>query len=155
MLLGLYTDFSGRRGKVAWYWPTLSEALAYFIEAEVDVFLCDQTNVGNSISGSSAFSKPSLYIWKFLIQALLKPHLKDFEHHFTGMQNRHNCMVWTFNGIALLWDWNENWLICLVATAEFSKFADILSVAHQETHLFASQVVSKSLLRTKISKTKR
>ena len=52
-------------------------------EAEVDVFLefsCfpyDPTNVGNLISGSSAFSKPSLSIWNFLVHVLLKPNLKD------------------------------------------------------------------------------
>ena len=80
-------------------------------EAEVDVFLelsCffyDPTNVGNLISGSSAFSKLSLYIWEFSIHILLKPRLKDFEHNLTSMQNEHNCMiVWTFFGIALLWD---------------------------------------------------
>ena len=56
-------------------------------EAEVDVFLefpCffyDATDVGNLISGSSAFSKSSLYIWKFLVHVLLKPSLKDFEHY--------------------------------------------------------------------------
>ena len=56
------------------------------IEAEVDVFLefpCfiyDPTDVGNMISGSSAFSKSSLYIWKFSIHILLKPSLKDFQH---------------------------------------------------------------------------
>ena len=55
-------------------------------ETETDVFLefpCflyDPTNVGNLISGSSAFSKPSLYIWKFSIQVLLKPSSKHFEH---------------------------------------------------------------------------
>ena len=60
-------------------------------EAEVDVFLefsCffnDPPDVGNLISGSSAFSKSSLYIWKFLVQILLKPSLKDFEHHLAGM----------------------------------------------------------------------
>ena len=54
-------------------------------EAEVDVFLefsCfiyDPVDVGNSISGSSDFSKPSLYIWRFLVHILLKPSLKDFE----------------------------------------------------------------------------
>ena len=53
-------------------------------EVEVDVFLkfsCflhDPTNVGNLISGSSAFYKPSLYIWKFSVHILLKPYLKDF-----------------------------------------------------------------------------
>ena len=55
-------------------------------EVEVDVYLeipCffyDPRDVGNLISGSSAFSKFSLYIWKFLVHVLLKPRLKDFEH---------------------------------------------------------------------------
>ena len=58
---------------------------------EVDVFLeltCfmdDPVDVGNLISGSSAFSKTSLSIWKFTIQVLLKPGLEDFEHSFTTM----------------------------------------------------------------------
>ena len=53
-------------------------------EAEVDVYLefscfsCDPTDVGDLISGSSAFSKSSLYIWKFSVHILLKPSLKDF-----------------------------------------------------------------------------
>ena len=55
-------------------------------KAEVDVFLelsCyfgDPTDVGNLISGSSAFSKSSLNIWKFMVQVLLKPGLESFEH---------------------------------------------------------------------------
>ena len=66
-------------------------------EAEVDVsleFLCilyDLIDVVNLISGSSAFSKPSLYIWKFLIQVLVKPILKDFEHYLVSMWNE--CIV--------------------------------------------------------------
>ena len=61
------------------------------IEAEVNVFLefpgflCDLKNVGNLISGSFAFSKPSMYIWKFLVHILLKPSLKDFEHYLASM----------------------------------------------------------------------
>ena len=60
-------------------------------EAEVDVFLefsCffyDPTDVGNLISGSSAFSKTSLNIWKFSVHMLLKPWLEDFEHYFASM----------------------------------------------------------------------
>ena len=60
-------------------------------DAEVHVFLefpCffyDQMDVGNFISGSSAFSKSSLYIWKILIHVLLKPSLKDFEHDLASM----------------------------------------------------------------------
>ena len=60
-------------------------------EADVDVFLefsCffyDPTDVGNLISGSSAFSKSSLNIWKFLVHVLLKPSLENFEHYFASM----------------------------------------------------------------------
>ena len=67
-------------------------------------------NVGNLISGSSASSKPSLYIWNFSVHVLLKLILKDFQHNFIGMWNEQNCaVVWAFFGIALLWYWNENW----------------------------------------------
>ena len=85
-------------------------------EAEVDVFLefsCffyDPMDVGNLISGSSASSKSSLYIWKFSVHILLKPSLKNFEHYFAVVWDDCNCVVvWTFFGIAFLWDWNENW----------------------------------------------
>ena len=62
------------------------------------------------ISGFTASSKFSLYIWKFSAHVLLKPSLKDFEHNLASMWNDCNCMViWTFFGIALLWDCNENW----------------------------------------------
>ena len=60
-------------------------------KAEVDVFLelsrffNDPEDVGNLISGSSAFSKSSLNIWKFMIHVLLKPILKDFEHYFASV----------------------------------------------------------------------
>ena len=60
-------------------------------EAEVDVFLefpCffyDPVDVGNLISGSSAFSKSSLNIWKFMVHVLLKPSLEDFEHDLANM----------------------------------------------------------------------
>ena len=83
-------------------------------EAEVDVFLefpCflyDTTIAANFISGSSAFSKFSLYLWKFSVHVLVKHSLKDFEHNLTGMQNEHNyIVVCTFVGTAF-WDWNEN-----------------------------------------------
>ena len=60
-------------------------------KAEVDVFLelsCffyDLMDVGNLISGSSAFSKSSLNIWKFTVHVLLKPGLENFEHYFASM----------------------------------------------------------------------
>ena len=122
-------------------------------EAEVDVlefscFFNGPADVGNLISGSSAFSKSNLNIWKFSVHILLKPCLENFEHYFTthssilawkipwmeepgrlqsmGSQrvghnwatslsltsvwDECNCaVVWAFFGIALLWDWNENW----------------------------------------------
>ena len=52
---------------------------------EFPCFIYDPTDIGNLISGFSDFSKPSLFIWKFSIQVLLKPSLKDFEHNFTSM----------------------------------------------------------------------
>ena len=73
-------------------------------------FFYDPTDVGNLISGSSAFSKSSLYIWNFSVHILLKPNLKDFEHNLASMWNECSCMaIWTFFGISFLWDWNENW----------------------------------------------
>ena len=48
-------------------------------------FLYDPMDADNLISGSSAFSKSSLYTWKFSVHVLLKPSLKDFEHYLTSM----------------------------------------------------------------------
>ena len=83
-------------------------------KAEIDVFLelsClfnDPTDVRNLISGSSAFSKTSLNIWKFTVYVLLKPGLENFEHYFTSMWDECNCaVVWAFFGIPFLWDWNS------------------------------------------------
>ena len=61
-------------------------------KAEIDVFLelsCffdDPVDVGNLISGSSAFSKTSLNIWKFTFHVMLKPGLENFEHYFTSVR---------------------------------------------------------------------
>ena len=82
-------------------------------KAEIDVFLefsCfsdDPVDVGDLISGSSAFS---LNIWKFTVHVLLKPGLENFKHHFTSVWDECNyAVVWAFFGIAFLGDWNENW----------------------------------------------
>ena len=57
----------------------------------------------------TAFSKPSLNIWKFMVHILLKPSLQNFEHYFTSMWDGCNCaVVWAFFGIAFLWDWMES-----------------------------------------------
>ena len=73
-------------------------------------FFNDPADVGNLISGSSAFSKSGFNNWKFTVHVLLKPGLENFEYYFASVWHDCNCeMVWTFFGIAFLWDWNENW----------------------------------------------
>ena len=116
---------SQEAGKFVWYSYLFKNSLiccdphkgfSVVNEAEVDVFLefsCffhDPTEVDNLISGSSALSEFSLYIWKFLVHVLLKPSLENFEHYLAGMWNECNCVVVrTFFGIAVLWDCDENW----------------------------------------------
>ena len=85
-------------------------------KTQVDVFLelfcffCAAVGVGNLISGSSAFYKSSLNTWKFMVHILFKPGLENFEHYFASVWDECNrVVVWTFFGIALLWDWTENW----------------------------------------------
>ena len=118
---------SQEAGKVVWY-SYLFKKFPQFIvvhtvkgfgivnKAEVDVFLelsCffnDPTDVGNLISGSSAISKSNLNIWKFTVHILLKPGLENSEYYFASVWHECNCaVVWTFFGIAFLWDCNENW----------------------------------------------
>ena len=68
-------------------------------KAEIGVFLelsylsDDPTDVVSLISGSSAFSKTNLNIWKFMVHILLKPGLESFEHHFTSVGDECNCAV--------------------------------------------------------------
>ena len=96
-------------------WSTV-KGFSIVNEAEVEVFLefsCffyDPMDIGNLISGSSAFTKSSLNTWKFMIHVLLKPSVENVEHYFISIWEECNCaVVWTFFGIAFLWDWNENW----------------------------------------------
>ena len=84
-------------------------------KTEVDIFLelllfNNTADVGDLISGSTAFSKSNLNIWKFTVHILLKPGLENFEHYFASVWDECNCVVvWAFFVIAFLWDWNENW----------------------------------------------
>ena len=70
---------------------TYTEGFGVINKAEVDVlleFFCffyDTTDAGNLISGSSAFSKSSLNVWKFTVHVLLKPGLENSEHYFTSV----------------------------------------------------------------------
>ena len=101
---------SQEAGQVVWY-SHLFQNFPQFIlihavksfgivnKAEIDVFLelsCffdDLVDVGNLISGSSAFSKTNLNIRKFTVHVLLKPSLENFEHYFTSMGDECNCVV--------------------------------------------------------------
>ena len=101
-------------GQVVWY-SHLFQNFPQFIvtctvkgfgivnKAEIDVFLelpCfshDPADVDNLISGSSAFSKSGLNIWKFIVHVLFKPGLENFKHYFTSMWDECNCVVvWAF-----------------------------------------------------------
>ena len=86
----------------------------------------------NLLSGSSAFSKSSLNIWKFTVHILLKPGLENFEHYFASMWDECNCaVIWTFFGTAFLWDWNENWLF---QSCGHSSFPNLLVYWKQHFH---------------------
>ena len=94
-------QISQEAGQVIWYthlFKNFSQFIVIYtvkgfgiVKAEIDVFLelsCffdDPTDVGNLISGSSAFSKSSLNIWNFTVHVLLKPGLENFEHCFASM----------------------------------------------------------------------
>ena len=145
-----YLQVSQETGKVVWYSQVWYSNLFFpqFVvihtvkdfslvsEAEVDIFLefswffCDPTDVHNLVSGSSAFSKSSLNIWKFLVHLLLKFRLKDFEHYLAIMWNECNYMVvWTlWHCLSLGLEWKLSFSSPVI-TDEFSKFAGILSVA--------------------------
>ena len=113
-----YIQVSQETSKGVWYSHLFKNFPQFVVihivsEEEVDgillLFLWSM-DVSNLISGSFAFSKSSLHVCSFLVHILLKPSLKDFEHDLASKWNECNCaVVWTFFGIALLWDWNKNW----------------------------------------------
>ena len=72
-------------------------------------FLYNPDNVGNLISSSSSFSKPSLDIWKLLVHIMLKPGMQDFKHDLTSMGDESDgSMVSTFFGTTLLGNWDKD-----------------------------------------------
>ena len=144
-------QISQQGGQVHWYYP-LSQNFPQFTvihtvkgfgivnKAQIDVFLelsCffdDPADVGNLISGSSAFSKTSLNIRKFTVHVLLKPGLENFEHYFTSMWDECKCaVVWAFFGIAFLWNWNENWPFPVLWS--LLSFPNLLAYWVQHFHL--------------------
>ena len=97
-----YIQVSQEAGQVVWYVHLFQNFPQFVVihavkvfglvkKAKIDVFLelsCffdDPVDVGNLISGSSAFSKSSLNIWKFMVHVLLKPGLENFEQYFTSV----------------------------------------------------------------------
>ena len=103
-------QISQEAGQVVWYIHLFQNFPQFIVihtvkgfgivsKAEIDVFLelsCffhDPADVGNLISGSSAFSKSSLDIWKFMVHILLKPDLENFECYFASMWDEYNCVV--------------------------------------------------------------
>ena len=147
-------QISQQAGKVIWYSRLFENVLQFVVihtvkgfgvvnEAEVDVFMkssCfsyDPMDVGNLISGSFSFSESSITIWKFSVYVLLKSSLENFEHYFASMWDECNCViVWTFFfGIGMKTD-----LSSPVSTAEFSKFAGILSEALSQHCLLGFEI---------------
>jgi len=104
-------QISQEAGKVVWYSHVFKNFPQFVMihrvkgfsvvnEAEVDVFMecfsCffyGPMDINNLNSGSSAFSKSSLNIWKFLVHVMLKPYLGNFEHYSANMCNECNCAV--------------------------------------------------------------
>ena len=120
----------------------LHKGFSIVSKAEVNIFLefsCffdDPTDAGNFISDSSVFSKSSLNIWKFMISALLKPDLENFEHYFTSVWDECNCVVvWAFFGTPYLWDWSKNW--CFPVQWPLLSFPNLLAwVQHFHSIIF-------------------
>ena len=143
-------QISQEAGQVVWYshlfqnFPQFTvihivKGFGIVNKAEIDVFLelsCffnDPADVGNLISGTSAFSKTSLNIWKFTVHILLKPGLENFKHYFTSMWDECNCaVVWAFFGNVFLWDRNENWLFPVLWP--LLSFPDLLAYWVQHFH---------------------
>ena len=141
---------SQEAGQVVWYSYLLKNFPQFVVihtvqgfgidnKAEIDDFLelsCffdAPTDVGNLISGSSAFSKTSLNIWKFTVRILLKPGLENFEYYFTSVWDDCSCVVvWAFLGIAFLWNWNENWLFSVLWP--LLRFPNLLAYWVQHFH---------------------
>ena len=118
---------SWEAGQVVWYSHLLKyfqqfvvihtvKGFSIFNETNVDVcleFSCcffDPTDIGNWSMILLPFLKPAWTSGISRFMYLLKPSFENFEHYFASMWNEWNCVVvWAFFGIALLWDWNENW----------------------------------------------
>ena len=113
---------------------------------EFSCFFYDPTDVGNLISGSSAFSKSSLNILKFSVHILLKSSLENFQHYLLACEMSELCgslnILWHCLSLRLEWKLTFS---NPVATAEFSKFADILSTTLSQHHLLGFEIAQLEL----------
>ena len=148
-------QISQKAGQVVWYCHILKNFPQFVVihkgfglvnKAE-EMFFCDfllfydPVVVSNLISGSSAFSKSNLNIWKFTVHVLLKPGWENFKHYFASVWHECNCaVVWAFFGIAFLWDWNENWPFESWSHCWVFQFAGILSAALSQHHLLEFEI---------------
>ena len=125
-------QISQAAGKVVWHSHLLKHLPQFVVihivkgfgivnKSEVDVllefscFIYDPTDVDNLISGSSAFSKSNLNIWKFSVHVLLNPRLENFQHYFASVRVECNCaVVWTFFGIGMKTDFFQSCGHCWV-----------------------------------------
>ena len=148
---------SHEAGKVVWYshlfknFPVCSDPHSQRLwlvnKAEVDIFLelsCffnDPADVGNLISGSYAFSKSSLNIWKLIVYILLKQLAE-----FWALLCYHVRWVQLYRSLNILWhclSLGLEWKLTFsstVATVEFSKFAGLLSAALSQHHLLGFEI---------------
>ena len=118
-------------------------------KAEIDVFLelsCffdDPTDVDNLMSGSSAFSKSNLNIWKFIVHVLSKPDLENSEHDCQRVRwvqlCSSLCIIWHCLCLSLGLEWQLTFS-SPAATAEFSKFAGILNAALSQHYLSGFEI---------------
>jgi len=151
-------QISQEAGQVVWYSHLFKNFPQFVVihtvkgfgivnKAEVDVFLelsCfffDPTNVGNLVSGSSAFSKSNLNICKFSVHVLLKPHLENFEQYFASV--RWMLLCGSLSILCHCLSLGLEWKLAFsspVATAVFSKFAGVLSAALSQHHLLGFEI---------------
>ena len=151
-------QISEEAGQVVWYSHLFQNVPQFIVihtvkgvdivkKAEIDVFLelsCffhDPADVGNLISGSSAFSKTNLNVREFTVHVLLKSGLQNFEHYFSSMRWVQLCsslsILWHCLSLGLEWKLTFS---SPVATAEFSKLAGILSAALSQHHLLGFEI---------------
>ena len=153
-------QISQEASKVIWYFHLLKNFSQFVVihtvkgfgvinKGEVDAFLefsCffyDPVDVGNLISGSSAFSKTNSYIWKFSVHVLLKPSLKNFEHNLSSMWNEHSCkVVWTLFGSTHGHHQIVNTKIRLIIFFTDEERKALYSPQTEDLELTAAQIIS-------------